>query len=61
MRDFMCPNCGETCDVEMEDIPERACDDTEYECENCGQEMRIGWYAEIEVRSMTVPYGDLDK
>lgn len=57
MNEFDCPMCEETCAVEWEDLPDRAVDSTEYECEHCGLEMQIGWVAEVEVRSVIVEPG----
>lgn len=60
MPSFTCPACDEDNELEDEQLPKRACDDMRYECEHCGQEMTIGWVAEIEVRSVTVEFGDVD-
>ncbi len=54
-----CPQCDTDSDVNGEDLPERACDDEDYECPHCGLEMTIGWVAEAEVRSVKVGSGDL--
>lgn len=60
MLNFTCPSCLEDNEVDSEDMPNRSCDDMEYECPHCTQEMTIGWIAEIEVRSVTVERGDID-
>lgn len=59
MPSFTCPSCDTDNEVEWEDLPDRACDSAYYECQHCGQEMTIGWVAEIEVRSVRVNAGDL--
>ena len=48
-----CPKCNEDHEVDGEDLPHRACDSTEFECQNpeCHHKFMIGWYAEIEVRN----------
>jgi hypothetical protein len=58
MLDFECPVCKKTIEVEGEDLPTHACDDTLFDCPHCDQEMKIGWRAEVEVRSCVVEYGD---
>lgn len=58
MSDFECPCCEEESEVEMEDLPDRACDDMEYECPHCGSQMIIGWRAEIEVRMVASDNSD---
>jgi len=45
-----CPVCHEETELDHDDIPERACDDKEWECHKCGATMKIGWYATAEVR-----------
>ena len=45
---FTCPECE--VDVEIEDMPDRACDDMEWECPHCGYTTIIGWTAEVEER-----------
>jgi hypothetical protein len=45
-----CPNCGKVCEVDREDLPEWACDSTNFECSCCEHVFKIGWYAEIELR-----------
>ena len=45
-----CPSCGYDNDVEGEDLPNRACDDSEFECSECENVFNIGWYATVEVR-----------
>lgn len=44
-----CPKCGFDNDV-SEDLPERACDDADFECFKCEHEFKIGWVAEAELR-----------
>lgn len=56
---FEFPSCLTECVVEGEDLPDRVCDDADYECPHCDQEMKIGWYATVEIRSVTVEAGDL--
>ena len=48
--DIDCPECGENMEVECEDLPIRACDDTEYNCQHCDHGFKIGWYATVELR-----------
>jgi len=45
-----CPKCNFMNDVEGEDLPERACDDKEFECYKCEHEFKIGWFSEVELR-----------
>ena len=59
MNTFECPNCGDTCEVETQDLPDNACDEMNYECPHCDQLMKIGWHAEVEVRSVEVCAGDI--
>ena len=47
---FECPECGEVWDITGDDLPERACDDQEWECLQCGYQTKIGWYATVEER-----------
>lgn len=58
MAEFMCPGCEELREVEWEYMPERSCDDVLHCCEECGTGMRLGWVAEVEVRSVVVEFGD---
>jgi hypothetical protein len=58
MFDLECPACLQNIDVEGEDLPDNACDDAHFECPYCYLEMKIGWRAEVEVRSCTVEYGE---
>ena len=46
-----CPNCGYTHEDIGDSLPDRACDDAEYQCENCWHTFTIGWTAEAEVRN----------
>ena len=48
MLSFECPKCHKV--DEVEDLPDTASDDIEWECESCGYETRIGWYATVEER-----------
>lgn len=48
--DIDCPECGHNNEVDGEDLPLRACDDTYIECEECDEPFKIGWYATIELR-----------
>jgi hypothetical protein len=50
MMKLNCPSCDKEIDV-TDKLPERACDDSEYECE-CGCVFEFGWYAEPEVRNV---------
>lgn len=59
MCTFECPYCGKENEVEAELLPDRACDDMDFECQHCENEMKIGWIPEIEVRLLTVEAGDL--
>lgn len=49
---FECPTCDQENEVEWEDMPERAAADRAHTCRSCGQKMRIGWVAEIDVREI---------
>lgn len=59
MPEFTCPVCDTDNEVEWEDMPDRAADDKVYFCKHCETEMKIGWVAEVEVRSVTCELGDL--
>lgn len=48
--DIDCPKCNEANEVDGDDLPDRACDDSMYKCINCEHEFLIGWYAEVELR-----------
>lgn len=50
MLDFECPKCGKEVELEGDDLPDCACDDTAFECEECGYQTKIGWYATVEER-----------
>ncbi len=50
--DLECPYCKENNDVDCEDLPSNACDDSLYECIHCKREIKIGWHAEVEVRQV---------
>ena len=52
--EFSCPMCDTDNEVDLEDMPSRACDDKQHFCQHCDTEMNIGWVAEIEVRSVVV-------
>ena len=45
-----CPECDHDIDLESEDMPDRACDETEIECPLCQHEFKVGWYATAEYR-----------
>lgn len=49
MPEINCPFCHEENEIEHEDLPERSADDMEYQCQFCDAELRIGWYAELEI------------
>lgn len=59
MLDFECPGCLKDIEVEGYELPDLACDDADFECPHCYQEMKIGWRAEVEVRSVTVEAGEI--
>lgn len=48
--DVKCPFCGNENTDLGELMPDRACDNIDYECVFCGHEFKIGWVAEVEVR-----------
>lgn len=48
--EIKCPECEKLNDVEGEDLPSKACDDTDFECKHCEHVFLIGWYAEVELR-----------
>jgi predicted RNA-binding Zn-ribbon protein involved in translation (DUF1610 family) len=50
MLDFECPKCKKKSEVDGGDIPDLACDNTEWECPNCCEITNIGWYATVEER-----------
>ena len=54
-----CPHCLEDIEVESETLPSNSCDDVEFECPKCLGEMKIGWVAEVEVRSVICELGDV--
>jgi len=45
-----CPECEKTQELDWDDLPERACDDEDYECRYCEYQFKIGWYATAELR-----------
>lgn len=47
--EYECVNCKEKWDV-GEILPKRSCDDTVFQCDECGQEVKLGWVGEVEVR-----------
>jgi hypothetical protein len=48
--DIDCPKCKKNLNVEGEDLPTDCCDSTDFECQYCGEEFNIGWYATVEIR-----------
>lgn len=50
MLRFECPKCKKESDIEGDDLPEMACDVTQWECPKCEEETTIGWYATVEER-----------
>lgn len=50
MANFKCTGCNVLCEIGAEELPHNACDDMIYECDCCNTEMKIGWYACVEVR-----------
>lgn len=48
--DFECPHCKEEFEIEFEDLPLRASDDTQWKCPNCKKKTMIGWFATVEER-----------
>ena len=59
MPEFTCPICDTDNNVDHEVLPVLACDDVNYQCHYCEQEMKIGWVAEIEVKTLTDDADDL--
>ena len=45
-----CPECKKNNYLEYDDLPDRACEDEDYECKFCQFEFKIGWRAEAELR-----------
>lgn len=45
-----CPKCGYDNEVDAEDLPTRACDDADFNCNDCEHTFQIGWIAEVELR-----------
>ena len=50
MFEIECPHCEVVNQIDGEDLPDRACDDGEHECDYCGMTFKFGWYAELELR-----------
>ena len=50
MLDFECPKCHKNSELEGDDVPDHACDCTDWECPECGAITKIGWYATVEER-----------
>ena len=49
-HDFVeCPECGKDHSFDSEDLPDRACDTVEFECDYCHIKLRLGWYAMAEL------------
>lgn len=44
------PSCKENCELQDDNLPSRACDSEDYECQHCGHVFMIGWYATVEIR-----------
>jgi len=51
MHLFNCPICLKEHDV-TDELPSDAWKDVDYECDHCGAELEIGWYAVVEVRNV---------
>lgn len=47
---FECPKCGKGNDA-TDKLPDSACDENDFTCE-CGAVLKIGWFAEVEVRGV---------
>lgn len=49
---IICPKCEKIIDLSSDsyELPDRACDDEEIECEYCEHVFSIGWYATAELR-----------
>ena len=47
-----CPYCENEINLECEDLPNNACDDLEIEYPHCDEHLKVGWYAEAEVRQV---------
>lgn len=45
-----CPECSHNNDLDYGDLPDAACDSSEFECKNCEHKFMIGWIAEAELR-----------
>ena len=48
--EITCPKCDHDNDLDTGDLPDNACDSSQFECENCEHEFSIGWYAVAELR-----------
>lgn len=48
--DIECPECNYLNKDIGDELPELACDSTDFECGNCYHEFKIGWIAEVELR-----------
>lgn len=44
---ILCQKCDTEIEVDSGDLPDRAYDDFEIECENCGNIFKAVWYPEI--------------
>ena len=44
-----CPKCHNTRRIESYELSDKACDDTEIECQ-CGYKFNVGWYPVAELR-----------
>ena len=50
MFNIECPYCLKDQEVDGADLSSHACDNTDYECNDCGEVFEVGWYANIELR-----------
>jgi len=57
IMDIDCPYCNKNTELDCDVLPSHACDDVLWECPECEREMKIGWYAEAEVRQK---FSDVD-
>lgn len=45
-----CPECDFNNEVEGDDLPEKCCDSSEFQCKRCDHIFDISWYATVEIR-----------